>query len=48
MESFGVTDAWFHTSSSIMLLAMAYDINKLHSKMQQNRSETQLFRKDSA
>ena len=35
-------------STEIMLLAMAYNINKLHSKIQQNRTGTQLFRKDSA
>ena len=35
-------------SAEILLLAMAYNINKLHSKIQQNRSGTQLFQKDSA
>ena len=35
-------------STEILLLAMAYNINKLHSKIQQNRTGTQLFRKDSA
>ena len=35
-------------TAEIMLLAMAYNINKLHSKIQQNRSGTQLFQKDSA
>jgi len=35
-------------SVEIQLLAMAYNINKLHSKIQQNRTGTQLFRKDSA
>ena len=35
-------------STEIMLLAMAYNINKLHSKIQQNRTGTQLFEKDTA
>lgn len=35
-------------SAEIMLLAMAYNINKLHSKIQQNRSGSLLFEKDSA
>ena len=35
-------------TSEILLLAMSYNINKLHSKIQQNRTGTQLFRKDSA
>jgi transposase len=35
-------------SAEILLLAMAYNIKKLHSKIQQNRTGTQLFRKDSA
>ena len=35
-------------STEILLLAMAYNINKLHSKIQQNRTATQLLRKDSA
>ncbi len=35
-------------SAEILLLAMAYNINKLHSKIQQNRAGTQLFQKDSA
>ena len=35
-------------SAEVLLLAMAYDINKLHSKIQQNRTGTQLFKKDSA
>jgi hypothetical protein len=35
-------------STEILLLAMAYNINKLHSKTQQNRAGTQLFIKDSA
>ena len=35
-------------STEILLLAMAYDVNKLHSKKQNNRTGTQLFIKDSA
>ena len=35
-------------STEILVLAMAYNINKLHSKIQQNRMGTQLFEKDSA
>ena len=35
-------------TTEILLVAMAYDINKLHSKIQQNRTGTQLFKKDSA
>ena len=35
-------------TTEILLLAMAYDINKLHSKIQHNRTGTQLFIKDSA
>lgn len=35
-------------STEILLLAMAYNINKLHSKIQQNRTGTQLFEKDLA
>ena len=35
-------------SAEILLVAMAYNVNKLHSKIQQNRTETQLFKKDSA
>ena len=35
-------------STEILLVAMAYNINKLHSKIQQKRTGTQLFRKDSA
>ena len=35
-------------STEILILAMAYNINKLHSKIQQNRTGTQLFEKDSA
>ena len=35
-------------TTEILLLAMAYDINKLHAKIQQNRTGTQLFEKDTA
>lgn len=35
-------------TAEILLLAMAYNVNKLHSKIQQNRTGIQLFRKDSA
>lgn len=35
-------------STEILLVAMAYNVNKLHSKIQQNRTGTQLFEKDSA
>ena len=35
-------------TTEILLLAMAYNINKLHSKIQQNRTGIRLFRKDSA
>ena len=35
-------------STEILLLAMACNINKLHSKIQQNRTGTQLFKTDSA
>ena len=35
-------------STEILLLALAYNINKLHSKTQKNRTGTQLFIKDSA
>ena len=35
-------------TTEILLLAMAYNINKLHAKIQQNRTGTQLFEKDSA
>ena len=35
-------------TTEILLLAMAYDVNKLHAKIQQNRTGTQLFEKDSA
>ena len=33
-------------TTEIRLLAMAYNINKLHAKIQQNRTGTQLFEKD--
>lgn len=32
-------------SAEIVLVAMAYNINKLHAKIQQNRTGTQLFEK---
>ena len=35
-------------TTEILLLSMAYNINKLHSKIQHNRTGTQLFIKDSA
>ena len=35
-------------TTEILLLAMAYDINKLHSKIQNDRTGTQLIIKDSA
>lgn len=35
-------------TTEILLLSMSYNINKLHSKIQQNRTGTQLFKKDSA
>ena len=35
-------------TTEILLLAMAYDINKLHAKIQQNRTGRQLFEKDTA
>ena len=35
-------------TTEIFLIAMAYNINKLHAKKQQKRTKTQLFRKDSA
>ena len=35
-------------STEVTLLAMAFNINKLHSKIQQNRIGTQLFEKDTA
>ncbi len=35
-------------TTEIRLLAMAYNINKLHAKIQQNRTGTQLFEKDTA
>lgn len=31
--------------TEILIVAMAYDINKLHAKIQQNRTGTQLFGK---
>ena len=34
--------------TEIFLLAMAYNINKLHAKIQQNRTGRQLFEKDTA
>ena len=35
-------------TTEILLVAMAYDVNKLHAKIQQNRTGTQLFKTDSA
>lgn len=35
-------------STEILLVAMAYNVNKLHSKIQHNRTGTQLFKKISA
>ena len=35
-------------TTEILLIAMAYNVNKLHAKIQQNRTGTQLFEKDSA
>ena len=35
-------------TTEILMLAMAYNINKLHAKIQQNRTGTQLFEKDTA
>ncbi len=35
-------------TTEIFLLAMAYDVNKLHAKIQQNRTGRQLFEKDTA
>ena len=35
-------------TTEILLLAMSYNINKLHSKIQNDRTGTQLFIKDSA
>ena len=35
-------------TTEILLLAMAYNINKLHAKIQQNRTGRQLFEKDTA
>ena len=34
--------------TEILLLAFAYNLNKLHAKIQQNRTGTQLFEKDTA
>ena len=31
--------------TEILIVAMAYDVNKLHAKIQQNRTGTQLFSK---
>lgn len=35
-------------TTEILLLAMAYNVNKLHAKIQHNRTCTQLFEKDTA
>ena len=35
-------------STEILLLALACNVNKLHAKIQQNRTGTQLFEKDTA
>jgi len=35
-------------TTEILLVAMAYNVNKLHSKIQQNRTGTQLFKTESA
>ena len=35
-------------TTEILLVAMAYNVNKLHSKIQQNRTGTQLFKENSA
>ena len=35
-------------TTEVLLLAMAYNINKLHAKIQQKRTGTQLFEKDTA
>ena len=35
-------------TTEILLLAMAYNVNKLHAKIQQNRTGRQLFEKDTA
>ena len=35
-------------TTEILLVAMAYNVNKLHSKIQQNRTGTQLFKIESA
>ena len=34
--------------TEILFVAMAYNVNKLHAKIQQNRTGTQLFKKLSA
>ena len=34
--------------SEVLLFAMAYNVNKLHAKIQQDRTGTRLFEKDSA
>ena len=31
--------------TEILLVAMAYNVNKLHAKIQQNRTGSQLFKK---
>ena len=35
-------------TTEVLLLAMGYDINKLHAKIQQKRTGRQLFEKDTA
>ena len=35
-------------TTEILLVAMAYNVNKLHSKIQKNRTGTQLFKTESA
>ena len=35
-------------STEILVVAMAYNVNKLHAKIQQNRTGTQLFKKHPA
>ena len=35
-------------STEVLILAMAYNVNKLHAKIQQERTGTQLFEKDTA
>ena len=35
-------------TTEILLVAMAYNVNKLHSKIQKNRIGTQLFKTESA